>query len=98
MDQVFLKGLECRCLIGVWAWEREVRQKLVFDVELMTDITTAAQSDDLKDALNYQRVAERVAEVAEASSYFLLEALIEEIATEMAIVMATNKTVQRSTF
>ena len=80
MDKVFLRGLQCQCLIGVWEWERKVKQKLIFDIELYTDMSAAAKSDDLGDALNYQRVAERVTELAEGSSYALLEALAEEIA------------------
>lgn len=80
MDTVFLQGLTCQCVIGVWEWERHVKQKLVLDIELGTDISAAAKSDQLDDALNYQRVAERVTEVAEASEYKLLESLIDRIA------------------
>lgn len=80
MDTVFLRGLSCQCVIGVWEWERQVKQKLVLDIELTTDISAAAKSDKLDDALNYQRIAERVTEVAEASSYQLLESLIAALA------------------
>ena len=93
MDKVFLRGLQCQCIIGVWQWERKVKQTLVLDIELTTDITQAAQSDQLEHALNYQRVAERVTEVVSASEYLLLEALIEHVANmildEFAVSQAT---------
>ncbi len=80
MDTVYLRGLQCECIIGVWEWERHVRQKLLLDIEMKTDIAAAGASDNLEDALNYQRVAERVTEVVTASEYALLESLIEEVA------------------
>ncbi len=80
MDTVYLRGLQCECIIGVWEWERRVRQKLLLDIEMKTDIAAAGASDNLDDALNYQRVAERVTEVVAASEYALLESLIEDVA------------------
>ena len=80
LDKIFLHGIKCDCVIGVWAWEKQIRQTLVLDIDMATDITAAAKSDDLKDALNYNKVAERVIEFAEASQFELLEVLVERIA------------------
>lgn len=81
MDKIYLRGLQCECVIGVWEWERHIKQQLVLDLELETDISAAAKSDDLKDALNYQRVAERVKELTSQSQYALLESLVDALAT-----------------
>jgi dihydroneopterin aldolase len=80
MDKVFLRGLKCQATIGVWQWERKIKQTLVLDIELMTDITRASESDELEHALNYQQVAERVTEVVSESEFLLLEALIKKVA------------------
>lgn len=80
MDKVYLRGLQCQCVIGTREWESRVAQKLVLDVEMETDILTPAASDDLSDAVNYQRVAERINEFCSNSQYALLESLIEALA------------------
>lgn len=80
MDKVILQGIVLQCVIGVWPWEREIKQRLLLDAELTTDFSQAAQSDELKDALDYQKVVERVQTVAAESDFKLLEALAESVA------------------
>lgn len=80
MDIVYLHGIKLSTIIGVWDWERKLKQTLTANIELSTDTTVAANSDQLDDALNYQRVAERVMELAASSEFALLESLAEAIA------------------
>jgi FolB domain-containing protein len=79
-DRVFLRGLECRCLIGVDAEERLGLRPLRIDVEIDTDCREAGHSDEITAALDYRAVAERVKAVCAASSFRLLEALAESLA------------------
>ncbi len=79
-DIVYLRGLQCECSIGVWAWEKQITQTLVLDVDLATDVDKAAQNDDLNDALDYQAIAERVQAYAKDSSVELIETLVERLA------------------
>ena len=85
MDIIYINGIRCSCIIGVWPWEREVKQTLVFDLQIGTDFSTAAKSDDLADAIDYQRVTERLVEIAETSEYQLIEALICVIADQLIV-------------
>lgn len=80
MDIVFVRGLRVPALIGIHAWERRVRQTLVFDLEMGADIARAAATDAIDDTLNYQAVAARVAEFAGNSGFGLLETLAERTA------------------
>ncbi len=80
MDKIFLHGLQCECVIGVWKWEKKITQTLVLDIDLATDIKKAAETDDLADTLNYKRIAERVIEFAQANTFDLIETLIERLA------------------
>lgn len=80
MDIVFIRDLQLATIIGVHAWEREVRQTLSLDLEMAADIKTAAKSDDVRDALDYQAVAERVATLVESCKCQLLETLAERVA------------------
>ena len=80
MDIVFIRDLEVKTVIGVFDWERKIRQRLVFNIELGTDIGAAAKSDALEDTLDYKAISHAIEEMADASSYNLVEALVEAIA------------------
>ena len=49
MDIIYLHGLKVDCVIGVWEWERRIRQKITIDLDMGFDISQAAASDDLND-------------------------------------------------
>jgi 7,8-dihydroneopterin aldolase/epimerase/oxygenase len=80
MDTIFLNGLTTECIIGIWDWERRVRQKVVVDVEMGADIRRAAASDRIDDALDYKRVAKRLLQFIGDSEFQLVETLAERIA------------------
>ena len=80
MDKIFLRQLEVEAIIGIWDWEREVKQKVVIDLEMATDIRKAAASDSIQDTLNYKSVAKRLIGFVSDSSFQLVETLSERIA------------------
>lgn len=84
MDQVFIRGLEMDAVIGAYDWERDIRQRLVCDLEMAWDIRPAADSDDLTLALDYAAVSQRVLDYVTSSSFELVETLAERLA---ALVM-----------
>jgi len=79
MDIVFLSGLRVPATIGIYDWERRIKQMLVIDLEMSTDIARAAGSDDIGDALNYKNVAKRVSQLVGESEFKLVETLAERI-------------------
>ena len=83
MDKVFNKGLEVDAVIGVYDWEKQVRQPLVFDLEMAWNIRVAAQTDDLMHALNYQAVAEFVERFVREQHFQLLESLLDRLADSL---------------
>ena len=80
MDTVFIKGLKARATIGVFDWERQIRQHVVLDIAMKTDVAAAARSDSMDDAVDYKEVARRVSELVETSSFQLVESLAEAVA------------------
>lgn len=80
MDIVFIKQLEVICTIGVYDWEKQVQQKLYFDLEMAFDNRPAAKSDDINLALNYFAVSERVSQFTQTHQFELLETLAEKVA------------------
>lgn len=80
MDIIYLKDLRIDTVIGIFEWERRIRQKVVFDLEMGTDISKAAASDNIGDTLDYKSLAKRVISFVEDSSFNLVETLAESVA------------------
>ena len=80
MDRIFLTALSAETIIGIYDWEREVRQRVEVDLEMWVDLNAAAASDSIDDTLNYKLVAKRVLGFVQESRYRLVEALAGEIA------------------
>jgi dihydroneopterin aldolase len=80
MDKIFLDELKIDTVIGIWEWERRIRQTVVIDIEMSADIAKAAATDDVVDTLNYKSVAKRVQSFVSESSFQLVETLAERIA------------------
>lgn len=85
MDIVYIHGLEVDTVIGIYDWERKIRQTVNLDLEMGTDIRQAAASEDIDKTLNYKSVSKRLIEFIGASEFLLVETMAEEIAT---LVMA----------
>jgi dihydroneopterin aldolase len=80
MDTIFLNDLRVETVIGIFDWERKVRQTVSIDLEMATDIRRAAATDAIEDTLNYKAVAKRLIGFIEASDFGLVETLAERIA------------------
>ncbi len=80
MDKIFLQELKIETIIGIWEWERRIRQTVVVDLEMSADIARAAATDDVADTLNYKNVAKRLQQFVGESSFQLVETLAERIA------------------
>jgi dihydroneopterin aldolase len=80
MDKIFLRELKAEAIIGIFYWERQVKQTIVIDVEFDANVRRAALSDSIDDTLNYKRVAKRILQFVEESSFHLVETLAEHIA------------------
>lgn len=81
MDKIFLRELKLEAVIGIFEWERCIRQTVSLDLEMAVDARRAAQTDSTETALNYKDVAKRVIAFVETSSFQLVETLAEAIAT-----------------
>jgi dihydroneopterin aldolase len=89
MDIIFLGGLEATTIIGIFDWERETKQTLVFDIEMAFDIKKAAETDDIQYTLDYKTVSERIVSFVEQSEFYLVEKLIEEVANVLLTEFST---------
>ncbi len=80
MDIVYIRELEVETVIGIYDWEREIRQTVSLDLEMGTDIRQAAATEDIENTLNYKSVSKRLISFIEGSEFLLVETMAEEIA------------------
>jgi len=80
MDKVFIEGLTIDTLIGVYDWERRIRQPLMFDLEMAFDNRKPARTDHIADTLDYKAVSKRMTAYVQDSSFALVETLAERCA------------------
>ena len=80
MDIIFLRNLKIDTVIGIYDWQGSIKQTVILDLEMATDIKKAAKSDDIADTLDYKAIAKRVISFVEESEYKLVETLAERIA------------------
>lgn len=80
MDIIFLHGLKVDTVIGIWDWERKIRQSVVIDLDMAADIRKAADTDSVDDTLNYKLVAKHLQRFVAESEFRLVETLAERIA------------------
>jgi dihydroneopterin aldolase len=79
-DVVYLKDLRIETVIGIYDWERQIKQTVVLDIEMASDIAEAAATDSIEDALNYKSIAKRLIDFVGNSEFQLVETLAERIA------------------
>ncbi|RLQ21193.1 dihydroneopterin aldolase [Seongchinamella sediminis] len=80
MDRVYIKGLKTDAVIGVYDWERDIRQTLVLDLELAADNRAAAATDAIEDAVDYDAISGRILAYVADSEFQLIETLAERVA------------------
>ena len=81
MDTVYIHGLTVDTVIGIFDWEREIRQKLVLDIEMAVDISPSAATEDIDRTVSYKDVSDRLTQFVEQSEFLLVETMAEQIAS-----------------
>ena len=89
MDLVYIRDLRLDASIGIYDWEKAIKQQVRIDLDMAWDNTVPAASDNIDDALNYKETAQKVTELVQSQHFDLVERLAEEIAamlmTEMKV-------------
>jgi len=75
MDVVFIEDLRIETVIGIYDWERKIRQVVALDLEMAFDNRRPAASDRIEDTLDYKAVSKRLIAFVESSHFELVETL-----------------------
>jgi len=79
-DIVFIEDLRIQTVIGIYDWEKEIKQEVSIDLEMANDNRAAAASDAIDDTVNYKAVAKRLIGYVEDHRFELVETLAERCA------------------
>ena len=93
-DRIVLSGMEFEARVGADDDERAERQAILVDVEMTVDLRSAGQADDLAQTVDYADAFRRCREIADGSTFNLLEALAEAIAAELLAAFANVESVR----
>jgi dihydroneopterin aldolase len=80
MDIVYIRDLKIETVIGIYDWEREIKQTVSLDLEMAHDIRRAGETDNIEDTLNYKAVAKRLISFISESEFLLVETMAEKCA------------------
>jgi len=97
-DQILIKDLRLRCIVGIYPEERREKQDVVIQVKMDADLLAASRSDDIEDSVDYKEVKKRIVREVESSSYRLIERLagrVAEICLEHPRVQAAEVEVEK---
>ena len=80
LDKISIEGVTCEAIMGVYPHERVKPRPVVFDIYCFLDAERAAQTDDVRDTVDYARIAEMIGIVVRDTSFRLIESLAELVA------------------
>lgn len=83
MDYIFIEGLKVAGKHGVMEHERKVEQEFEISLKMGVDTAAAAQSDKLKDALDYAPVRDTIVHIIQTNSFYLIERLADTLCAEI---------------
>jgi dihydroneopterin aldolase len=89
-----LKSLQVECIVGINDHERRTSQAVVLDIELDYDFEGAAESDAIRDAVDYDHVAIGVTELLHRRRFHLIETMAEETAAMLLAHLARVQAVR----
>ena len=59
-DIIYIKDLRVQTIIGIFEWERKVKQEVSIDIEFPFDCKKAAANDSIEDAIDYKTICKAV--------------------------------------
>lgn len=80
MDRIYIRDLALSCIIGIYPEERNIKQDVVINVTMETDLSAAGKSDSIDDTVDYKTIKLNILDFVGNSSFQLIESLAERIA------------------
>ena len=98
LDQLYIRDLLVRCIIGIYPDERREKQDVILNITMHADLSKACKSDDISDTVDYKTIKKDVLAMALESEFFLIERLADraaQIALDDPAVQRVDVTVDK---
>jgi dihydroneopterin aldolase len=89
-DRIHIRDLTVPAVIGVYPEERNIRQELVLNVEIVTNLKEAGLTDNFELTVDYDTLTEKISELVENSSFKLIESVAESVADYILGITGVN--------
>jgi FolB domain-containing protein len=83
MDIIFIENLNTYGILGIHPHEQRKPQPIRISARVTTDISRAAENDDILQSINYSTLAKQIAEFVDTTHFFTIEALIENLTKQI---------------
>jgi dihydroneopterin aldolase len=80
MDILFIQQLALSTTIGVYDWEKKIKQKILVDLQMSSDVSHAAASDNINDTIDYANVSDAITRHVEQNTFELIETVAQIVA------------------
>jgi 7,8-dihydroneopterin aldolase/epimerase/oxygenase len=77
-DKIYIEGLRVDTVIGIWGWERQIKQRIIIDIEFSADAQRITQ-DNIDETVNYRDVAKKIKKFCEEKHFQLVETMAEQV-------------------
>lgn len=77
MDCLQIEGLRVETHIGIHAWEKKIKQILLFDIEIPLDFDKIA--DNIEQTIDYDALCQHVTTFVETHAFNLIETVAHEV-------------------
>jgi len=90
-DTVFIEGLQTEAVIGVYDWEKKIKQELIFDLVMSHDNRVPAATDDLSKTLDYEAISNYITAYCQEHVFELIETLAERLLESLMVKFALTE-------
>ena len=76
---IHIKDLTLKTIVGIFAWERVKKQKIVINLWMDYDAGQAIKTDQIEHAVDYKAITKLIIKDIQASHFFLIEKLAQKV-------------------
>lgn len=82
-DTISIHELRLEAIIGLFPWERIVKQTILVDIDAVVDFQSAVEADDFTKTVDYAAICQAIKNIIEQSQFNLIETLAHKISLEI---------------
>lgn len=74
-----IENLRLRTIVGIFDWEKKVKQDVVINIEIYFDGKLAAKTDNIEDTIDYKSITKNIINYVENNQFDLIEKIAGDV-------------------